>query len=461
MREYDLVVIGAGSGGIAAVESARRRKKSVLLVEQNRIGGDCTFTGCVPSKALIEQAAKGAGFDQAMAHVRRAVEVVAAAEDDRYFTTRGIEVIHERASFLSPNVIDLGGTRVHGRSVIIAAGARPAVAKIDGIDDISYLTNENVFDLKTLPQSLVILGGGPIGCELAQAFRRFGTAVTLVHSGDRLLPKDDPDASAVVLDVFRREGIDVRLQVRARSVAMDNGGVEIKFANRESVSAEQLLVATGRQAATDGLRLDAAGIECDKRGFIKTDGNLQTTQDNHFAVGDIGGKLQFTHAAYEMGNIAVKNAFSHRKQGYDSQNTPWVTFTSPEVAHIGMNEQQVAEHGGEVAYLPMTELDRAIAADETDGFIKLITGNRRVIGGVGGGKLLGATIVCSRAGELISEVALAMRTDVFPGRLAQTVHAYPTWSMGVQQAAAQFFFEIGGRTARAAQSTSEAKLPDP
>jgi pyruvate/2-oxoglutarate dehydrogenase complex dihydrolipoamide dehydrogenase (E3) component len=452
--EYDLIVVGGGSGGMAAARAAAARRARSLLVQSGPIGGECTFAGCVPSKALIAAAAKGKTFDQAMATVRDAIETIASTEDDEAFAREGIDVVHGWACFRTPTELDVDGTRLRGRRFVIATGTHPAVPPVEGIDTVDYLTNENVFDLAARPASLAILGGGAIGCELAQAFGHLGTKVTIVEALDRLLPREEPEASTAIAQVFAASGIDARVgSTLTRVEALEaKDAVRLHLDDQSVVSADRLLVAVGRRGAIDGLGLDAAGVATDT-GFVVTDDHLATSASGIWAVGDVAGKLQFTHAADEMGRIAAGNALSPRwrRRRFDATTIPWVTFTTPEVARVGMSEAEAAEHEGRVAFLPMREVDRAVVTGQTAGFVKLIAGPRPVLRGVGGGRVLGATIVAARAGEMIHEPALAMRTGMFTGRLAQTVHAYPTWSIALRQAAAQFFVEIGGRQARAAR----------
>ena len=452
MAGYELVVIGGGAAGLGAARAAAHAKARVLMVTDGPPGGDCTFTGCVPSKTLIEAAAQHLPFGVAVQRVRDAVATIAATETADTLRAEGIDVLEGRARFLTPGSIDVDGKTVPGRRFLIATGAEPLVPPIPGLSEPAYLTNETVFDLTELPRSLAVLGGGPLGCELAQAFARLGTRVTVVEAGQRLLANEEPEASQVITDVFAREGIDVRLGCRVEKAGTDvTGACWLALDNGADITAERLLVAVGRRPVTAGLELDRIGVAVDDRGHIVTDDHLATNIKTVYAAGDVTGRLPFTHAAFAMGRLAAGNALSRRPHRYDSSSTPWVTFTAPEVARVGMTEAEAAAHGGRVAYLPMAEMDRAVTAGQTDGFIKLITGPHRLLRGLGGGRLLGATIVAVRAGEMIHEPALAMATNMFTGRLAQATHAYPTWSYGVQLAAAQFFQTIGGRRARPAR----------
>jgi pyruvate/2-oxoglutarate dehydrogenase complex dihydrolipoamide dehydrogenase (E3) component len=365
-------------------------------------------------------------------------------------------VVLGRARFVAPGRIEVDGRPVTGRRFVIATGAAPLVPPIPGLGKVTYLTNETVFDQPERPDSLAVLGGGAIGCELAQAFARLGTRVTLVEALDRLLAKEEPEASAVIADVFTREGIDVRLGARVEKVTTDpDGEVRLSLADGSAVRAQRLLVAVGRTPVTDGLDLPTAGIPVDKRGHVVTDDHLATTATGVYAAGDVTGRMPFTHAAFAMGRLAAGNALSQRpwrRRRYDPAATPWVTFTDPEVARVGLTETEAAAQDGRVAWLPMADMDRAIAAARTDGFVKLLAGPRPLLRNLGGGRILGATIVAARAGEMIHEPALAMATGMFTGRLAATTHAYPTWSYGVQLAAAQFFMPVAGRQARPARA---------
>lgn len=456
--DYDLIVVGGGAAGLGAARAAVRAGAATLLVSDGEPGGDCTFHGCVPSKTLIESARHGLPFAAAAQRVRDVVAQVAAAENESALRREGIEVLLGRARFTGPGP---GRVQVHGRAVtarrfVIATGTGPVIPPIPGLDAVAYLTNETVFDLPALPASLAVLGGGPVGCELAQAFARLGSRVTVVEGEGRLLPREDPEASEVIAAVFGRDGIGVRTGSRVDRVSAGGGQVRLQLADASVVSAERLLVAVGRRPVTDGLDLGRIGVRVDARGQVITDERLATSAAGVYAAGDVTGRLPFTHAAFEMGRIAAGNALARRpwqRRRYHPAATPWVTFTDPEVAHVGMTEAQAAEHGGRVGYLPMAELDRAVAAGETDGFIKLVAGPRPVLRTLGGGRIVGATIVAARAGEMIHEPALAMATRMFAGRLAAATHAYPTWSYGVQLAAAQFFMTIDGRTARPARTT--------
>lgn len=453
---YDVIVIGGGAGGITAAREANRRGARTALVQDGPLGGDCTHTGCVPSKTLLDAASRGASFDEAMATVRRRIDQVSAAEDADTLGREGIEVVAGRGRLTGGRTVDVDGRRLQGRHLVLATGARPVVPPVPGLRELPHLTNETVFDLGSQPRRLAVLGGGAIGVELAQAFRDLGTEVVIVEAEPRLLSREEPEASAVIEAQLRARGVEIRTGARLQEVERtQDGGLSLQLDVGGAVVADQLLVATGRAPVTEGLAVEEAGVELDDRGHIRTDESLATTAPGIWAIGDVTGRLPFTHAAGRMAYVAVGNALSKvpfRTAQFDPASIPWVTFTSPEVARVGMTEHEAAAHGGRVAHLPLAEVDRGMITGETDGFVKLIAGPRRLLGNAGGGRLLGATIVAPSAGEMIGLVALAMRTNMFTGRLAQTTQAYPTWSMAVQEAAAQFFMTRGGRTARPARS---------
>jgi len=450
--DYDVVVIGGGAAGLGAARAGVHAGARTLIVEAGPIGGDCTFTGCVPSKTLIDAAARGADYATAAAEIRRAIDTIAATEDADALRAEGIDVMQGWARLQAPNAVVVDDRVITAAHTVIATGSAPKIPPIPGLADVAYLTNETVFDLSELPDSLVVLGGGAIGCELAQAFARLGSRVTIVEALGRLLPHEDAEASAVVEAVFRREGIAVVTGARVARVRPAGTGAELELDAPDAapISGSQVLVATGRRPATSGLELDAAGVKVDDQGFIVVDDLLRTSARNVYAVGDVTGRSLFTHSAFAMGRIAVTNA-RHRlvRQRFRTTALPRVTFTAPEVAQVGITEADAtAIRGAQVSYVPLTEVDRAITAGETDGFVKVITGPRRVTRNLAGGRILGATIVAPRAGEMIHELALAMVAGTMPARIALLPHAYPTWSVGIQQAVGQLFTEVNGRRSR-------------
>lgn len=458
-RSYDLVVIGGGAAGLVAAREARRRRASVVIVQDGPVGGDCTFTGCVPSKTLLAAAASGVEFGEAMSRVRHTVARIAATEDDTALARAGIDVVHGRATFTSPTSVTVDGTTsrsdVRSKRFVVATGARPTIPPVPGLEAAAPLTSETVFDLTSRPASMIVLGGGPVGCELAQAFARLGTRVTLVETLERLLPREDPDASSVVTAALVADGVEIRTGRVARGVdRAADGPTTVHLDDGSSLTADALLVATGRTPSGRGMGLDAIGVEIDDRGAVVVDAATATSVPGVFAAGDVTGGLQFTHVAGRMGWVAATNALSKlarvRRFRFDTTNVPWATLTSPEVGRVGLTESEaaVSHPNARVAMLPFDHLDRAVIGGAEAGFVKLIAAPKRGIGHLGGGRLVGATVVAPVGGELVHEAALAMQTNMFVGRLAQTTHAYPTWSMAIQQAALQFFGPSAGLRAR-------------
>lgn len=486
-RRHDLIVVGGGAAGLIASREARRRGAHVLLVQDGPPGGDCTFTGCIPSKTLLAAAAGGAGFDDAIERVHRTVARIAASEDPPTLRAEGIEVIDGRARFRSPNAVEVAGAdgsthHLRSERVVIATGAAPAIPDVPGLHGAEPLTSETVFTRTRRPASLLVLGGGPMGCEMAQAFARFGTRVTLVETADRLLPREDPTTSSVIAGVLTDDGVEVLTGSTVTGVRRHDGRVAVELERgsagtgdehtvelergadgthtRRTVEhrqVDEVLVAAGRTPSTEGLGLAEIGVALDERGAIVVDAGMRTSVRGIFAAGDVTGLLQLTHAAGRMGWIATSNALwaPARVRGFrfDPAVVPYAVFTSPEVGRVGLTESEAAKRhpGARVAHLPLAHVDRAIAAGSEQGFVQLIAAPRRGVGHLAGGRLVGATIVAPTGGDLVHEVALAMQTRMFTGRLAQTTHAYPTWAAALQQTALQFFGTSAGHRARPAR----------
>ena len=456
MKRFDVVVVGGGTAGITAALAARATGASVALVEREpRLGGDCTFYGCVPSKSLLEVAkivheachAASEGivarmpeidFARITARMRRIVVEIAADERDERFERVGITLIRGGASFLSSAEIEVDGERVGGGRFVVATGSEPALPSLPGIDQVPYLTNRTIFGLERLPRRLLVLGGGPTGLELAQAFSRFGSEVVVVETLERLLPKEEPEAGQVVAEVLRREGVDLRLGSEGAAARTEDGEIVLAL-ERAELRGDALLLAVGRRGNVTSLGLEPLGVRLDD-DYVRVDRHGRTSVSNIFAAGDVTGGLQFTHVAAHEGRVAGLNAAGKRAK-IDERVAPWVTYTDPEVARVGLTESEARErHGGvEVVSYPMSNVDRARIAERAVGFAKLVTARRRILGRAGGGELVGAQIVGPQAGELIQECALAMQTRCFAGRLNQTIHPYPATTLAVQQAAAQLF----------------------
>ena len=456
MSDYDLVVIGAGATGLSAARSARRDGRRVALVEAARPGGDCTHFGCVPSKALLEtarrvQAARNGtaygfsatvdvDFPRVMDRVHAVIADIERDESPALLASEGIDLLADWGVVTGPTSLDVGGRRVSFAKLVVASGSRAFVPPVDGLDAVPYLDNKNVFALRELPAHLIVLGGGPIGIELAQAFRRLGAQVTVVEGAPTLLGREEPEAQQAVTAALEREGVVVKVGTTA--VRVEPGPV-VHLDDGTAVSGSHLLVAVGRTPATDGLGLETAGVRLD-RGRVVTDEHLRAA-DTVWAAGDCTSRLQFTHVGDEQGRMAARNAFAGplpwKRGTWDERVVPWVTFTEPEVGHVGLTESQAYEQHGPKAVVSIAwdrDGDRGRTAGETDGFVKLVAVPGKV-GGLNLGKLVGMTAVGPMAGELIAEGALSMRAGTLLGRLAQTVHAYPTWSLSTRLAAAQFF----------------------
>ena len=455
-RDFDVVVVGGGTAGLTAALAARYEGATVALVERDgRLGGDCTFYGCVPSKALIEIARTVSDtrrlvedgvmtsvpvldFGAIVTRQRLIVAEIARDERDERFTSVGIELVYGPASFLGSRELAVGDARLRGSRFVVATGSEPAVPPLAGLADVPYVTNRTVFELSELPGRLIVLGGGSIGLELAQAFQRFGSEVTVVEMLDHLLPHDDPEAGAAVERILTGEGIELRLGARVVEARGRPGEIELILEDGR-VHGEVLLVAAGRRASVAGLGLENIGVSLDN-GYVRVDRRCRTSVGHVYAAGDVTGGLQFTHVAAHEGAVAGRNAAGKRAK-IDERVAPWVTFIDPEVAHVGLTEDAARRRHGRIRTVafPITRVDRARIGRHSDGFVKLVTARRPLLGWLGGGQLVGAQIVGPRAGELIHECALAIHTRMFAGRLAQMIHAYPTMSMALQQATSRFF----------------------
>ena len=454
--DRNVVVIGAGSAGLVASYIAAAVKARVTLIEQHKMGGDCLNTGCVPSKALIRSAkflkdvaqsqALGIGsasadfsFADVMERVQRVVRTVEPHDSPERYTALGVECVTGTAKIVTPYSVAVttsDGVRTYTtRSIVIAAGARPFVPPIPGIEEIGYLTSDTLWDLRELPRRLIVLGGGPIGCELAQCFARLGSQVTQVEMLPRLLIREDPEISERVLSRFRTEGVDVRLEHKALRCAREAGekALYCEAEGREvRIPFDVLLCAVGRVANTAGYGLEELGIPVTKTRTIDVNEYMQTLYPNIYACGDVAGPYQFTHTASHTAWYATVNALfgGLRKFRADFSVIPWATFTDPEVARVGLNETEAKDKGiaYEVTTYDLGDLDRAIADETARGVVKVLTVP-------GKDRILGATIVGERAGDLIAEFVLAMRHGLGLGKILGTIHVYPTYAEAVKYAA--------------------------
>jgi pyruvate/2-oxoglutarate dehydrogenase complex dihydrolipoamide dehydrogenase (E3) component len=456
--ERNLVVIGAGSAGLVSAYIAAAVKAKVTLVEQHRMGGDCLNTGCVPSKALIRTAkllsqmgrSRELGirearaefeFAEAMERVQRVVRTVEPHDSVERYTGLGVEVIEGRARIVSPWEVEVRGKddttrRIATRGIVVAAGARPTVPPIPGLDEVGYLTSDNLWDLRELPERLVVLGGGPIGSELAQAFARLGSRVTQVEMLPRILMREDPEISALVTERFHSEGIEVLVEHRATRFLVDDGE-KVLIAEHEGqerrIPFDAVLVAVGRSANLAGYGLEELGIPVDRT--IETNAFLQTRYPNIYAAGDVAGPFQFTHTAAHQAWYATVNALfaPFKRFRADYSVIPWATFVDPEVARVGLNELEAQERNVpyEVTRYGIDDLDRAIADSEAHGLVKVLTVP-------GKDRILGVAIVGAHAGDLLAEYVLAMRHGIGLNKILGTIHIYPTMAEANKYAAGQW-----------------------
>ena len=444
--DRNLVVIGGGSAGLVTSYIAAAVKAKVTLVEKHKLGGDCLNTGCVPSKALIRSAkflshisrSREFGIDSAQAkfefaevmeRVQSVIKTIEPHDSIERYTGLGVDVVQGSAKILSPWEVEItredGSTqRLTTRSIVIATGARPFVPPIPGIEDVGYLTSDNVWELRELPRRLVVLGGGPIGCELTQAFARLGARVTQVEMGERIMVREDPEVSELVTDRFRAEGIDVLVNHRAKQFVVEDGEklLVAEHAGQDvRIPFDAVLVAVGRAANLKGFGLEDLGIPAGRT--VETNEFLQTNYPNIYAAGDVAGPFQFTHTAAHQAWYAAVNALFDplKKFKADYSVIPWATFVEPEVARVGLNEQEAKEKGipYEVTTYGIDDLDRAIADSEAHGFLKVLTVP-------GKDRILGVTIVGEHAGDLIAEYVLAMKHGIGLNKILGTIHIYPT-----------------------------------
>ena len=444
--DRNLIVIGAGAGGLVTSYIAAAVKAKVTLIEGHRMGGDCLNTGCVPSKALIRSAHAAQALREAsdfglapveakvdfaavMARVKQVVTEIEPHDSVERYTALGVDVVPGHARLIDPWTVEIDGrTRLTAPSIVIATGARPFVPAIPGLDTVNVLTSDTVWQLREAPRRLLVLGGGPIGCELSQAFARLGVPVTQVEMAPRLMGREDAEVSALVQASLERDGVQVLCGHRALR-AERVGEVQrlwVEHADAEqAIEFDAVLVAVGRQARVTGFGLEELGVPLTQRGTIEVNAQLQSTKfPNLYAVGDVAGPYKFTHTAAHMAWYAAVNALFGRFKRFavDYRVVPWVTFTDPEVARVGLSEAEAAEQkiAVEVTRFALHELDRAIAEGATQGFVKVLTAP-------GSDKILGATIVGAHAGELIAEFVLAMKHGLGLNKILGTIHAYPTW----------------------------------
>lgn len=444
----DICIIGAGSGGLSIAAGAVQMGARVVLIEAGEMGGDCLNAGCVPSKALIAAAkhahamTTGAAFGitpvmpeidfaKVKDHVADVIAGIAPVDSQERFEGLGVRVIREWGKFTGPNEVTAGNYRIRARRFVVATGSRPFVPPIPGIDRVPYLTNETIFDQRERPEHLIVIGGGPIGMEMAQAHRRLGCAVTVVE-GAKAFGRDDPDAAAVVLAKMRGEGVEVLEDAPVVRVGGTEGAIEVEIKDGRMVKGSHLLMAVGRQVSLDGLGLEAAGVEFTRKG-VTVGSDLRSSNRKIYAVGDAAGGLQFTHVAGYHAGIVIRQMLFGLPSKSSTAHIPWATYTDPELAQVGPTEAEARKTHGDaltVVRFDYAENDRAQAERKTDGFIKIM---------VVKGRPIGATIAGAQAGELIGLWAMAIATKQKVGAVAGTVLPYPTLGEVSKRAAGAYF----------------------
>ncbi|MDB4224658.1 FAD-dependent oxidoreductase [Granulosicoccus sp.] len=453
--DHDIVVLGAGAGGLVSSYIGAVVKAKVTLIEKNQMGGDCLNTGCVPSKALIrsgklmhniehskkygvENATGSIDFAKTMQRVHEVIAKIEPHDSVERYTSLGVNVIQGEGEITSPWTVEVNGQTLVTRNIVVATGGSPFVPPIPDLNQVNYLTSHNLWDLKTQPKRLVILGGGPIGCELTQAFHRLGSDVVQVEREGNIMGREDPDIADMILQRFKSEGINVMINTNAVAVEVSGENKTLvceRAGERIEIPFDEIIVAVGRKANTKGFGLEKLGVEISKRGTIAVNEYLQTNFPNIYAVGDVAGPYQFTHvAAHQAWYAAVNSLFgSFKKFKVDYRVIPWATFTDPEVARVGLNESDAKEQN--IAYELTTygidDLDRAIADSSDYGIVKVLTVP-------GKDKILGVTIVGEHAGDLIAEYVLAMKHGLGLNKILGTIHIYPTLSESNKYAAGEW-----------------------
>ncbi|NMG75913.1 mercuric reductase [Aromatoleum diolicum] len=448
---YGLVIVGGGTAGLVAAHAAAALGARVALIERNLLGGDCLNVGCVPSKAILRTARlyaemRDAGqygartpadvrvdFAAAMARMRGIRARISRADSVRRLSAAGVDVFFGQARFTGMDALSADGATLRFKKAMIATGSRPDTPSIPGLVEAGFLTNENVFDLTGLPRRLLVIGGGPLGCELAQAFCRFGAQVTIAQHWPLFLPREERDAAQLLADAFARDGIEVRLNTRAVAVRVEGGQKFVDLVSDDyhsTVAVDAILTGTGRVPNVDDLNLEGAGVDYDKADGIRVDDFLRTSNRRIYAAGDACLAHKFTHTADASARIVVRNALFHGRQRMSALTIPWCTYTDPAIAHVGLYVSEANRRNIPVKTftIPMHEVDRAIADGEETGFVKIHVKERT-------DRILGATIVARHAGDMINEITLAMVAGIGLRTLARVIHAYPTQGEAIRKAA--------------------------
>ena len=445
--QYDLVTIGGGTAALVASLGVAGIGGRAALIEQSKVGGDCLWTGCVPSKAILSAAATAHsmrtadrhGLDpvqpnvdlaKVMATVRWAQAIIEPHDSPERLGAHGVEVVNGRGQFTGPGRIEVGGRVLSFRAALIATGSRPIVPPIPGLADANPLTSDTIWDLNELPERLVVLGGGPIGCELGQAFARLGSAVTIVEALPTLVPTYSTDVGEFLADSLKAEGVDVRTGVRAESVTETETGWELQLRDGVAVGFDQILVAVGRRPNTENLGLERVGVNTDERGYVVVDSRMATAGDHIYAAGDVTGKMPFTHVAAYQARLVVTNAMLRSRRTTNYDKIPWVTFTDPEIARVGLDAGAARQRWGSKAVIQRynyDQLDRAVTHGTNRGWAELVGDPKR--------RLVGATVVGQAAGESIAELTAWIANGSKIDAVSTTVHAYPTFAEGPSRAA--------------------------
>jgi len=443
----DLCIIGAGSGGLSVAAGAAQLGRKVVLIEMGEMGGDCLNTGCVPSKALLAAGARAQvmrsaekfgiknvepeiDFPAVMDHVRSVIETIAPIDSQERFEKLGVTVLREHASFTGPRQVKAGATIVNAKHFIIATGSAPFVPPISGLSQTPYFTNETIFTNRERPEHLIIIGGGPIGVEMAQAHKRLGSRASIIE-GQTILNKDDPELVAIIRDQLIAEGIDIYENAMVDAVLKNESGVSVAV-DGKNISGTHIMIAVGRIPTLDGLNLEAAGVGYDKRG-VKVDKRLRTSNKRIYAIGDVIGGRQFTHVAGYHASIIVRNILFKMPAANHDDQAPWVTYCDPELAHVGLTEEQARAQGHEIKILraPFEDNDRALAERDTHGLVKVMTDKS--------GKILGVSILGRSAGDLIQIWAFAISNGEKIKAFTNMISPYPTRGEAAKRAASAFF----------------------
>jgi pyruvate/2-oxoglutarate dehydrogenase complex dihydrolipoamide dehydrogenase (E3) component len=448
---YNLIALGGGTAGLVSAAGAAILGGRAALVESQFLGGDCLVAGCVPSKALIRAAEAVAGvreagelgvrvpdgvvvdFPAVMERLRSVRAEISHHDAVARFSDLGVDVFLGRGRFSGRDAIEVEGKTLRFKKAVIATGGRPVAPPIPGLEEAGYLTNETIFDLTELPRRLLIVGGGPIGSELAQAFARLGSEVTVVEMMPQFLPLEDPDAAEILAAALLRDGVRIRLGTRVRSVARTDDGKQVELEGErgtETITVDEILVGVGRLPNVGDLNLEAAGVAYDPRSGVQVNDRLQTTNRHIYAAGDVALPYKFTHTADASARIVLQNALFPGRAKFSSLTVPWTTYTSPEIAHVGLYERDAEARGIpiETFEVGLSDVDRSIIEGRTDGFVKVHVKR-------GSGRIVGATIVGERAGDWISEITLAMVAGAGLGTLSNVIHPYPTQAEAIRQVA--------------------------